>query len=262
MSAAMLAASLWLASSDASAQFQIDKQIFQDPPEEPKLVWNAAVGAVLNTGNTENVTLNGGTHFVTVQGRHGVAADGKVVWGKSRTDAQYQNSAFNINLFGRYDFYLTRMNALFMAAAYRHDEFAGLSHRSQGKAGYLRNLVKTKTQRFWFEVGYDLTYDILYRSTETDDIVHSARGFVGYTSGITDALDFRTGVETLVNVENARDVRVTWDNALTSQLVDQVSLELKVLLQFDNVPVVAEAGQPPREKLDTLTQLSLVYAFI
>ncbi len=270
---AAVIASAAAAVSTAQAQPTVASQWFaprltgDDAP--PPLVWNAAAGAVLNTGNTENLTVNGGSHFAMLRDKHGVGADAKVVWGASQLDDDraFEKTAFNINLFGRYDYYLTDNDALFVAAAYRHDEFAGLSHRLQGKTGYMRNFFKDESQRFWGEVGYDLTWDVLFQSANPDltensyDTVHAVRGFVGYDNHITESLAFLTGVEILLNVENAEDTRVNWDNTLTSQLVDQLSLELKFLLQFDNVPVLDDNGNP-RKEVDTITQLNLIYTFI
>ena len=65
----------------------------------------------------------------------------------------------NLNAKLRYDYYLTLMDALFVAIVLRWDEFAGLDLRVQGQLGYLRNFLRKDGHRFWGEVGYDLTVD-------------------------------------------------------------------------------------------------------
>jgi aspartate carbamoyltransferase catalytic subunit len=59
------------------------------------------------------------------------------------------DTARNLNSRARYDFFLTRMDALFLAAVHRWDTFAGLNARVQGQTGYLRNVFRKKGHRLW-----------------------------------------------------------------------------------------------------------------
>ncbi|MCA9580799.1 MAG: DUF481 domain-containing protein, partial [Myxococcales bacterium] len=153
--------------------------------------------------------------------------------------------------------------------------FAGLNHRLQGQVGYQRHFFREKEHRFWGELGYDLTVDEVYQQNDiTDptmmdqvigmtetllwvDPVHSVRLFVGYENKLNQAVTFMTGLEALLNVQDSDDTRINWKSTLISKLAGSLNVELGFLLVFDNQP-------PPmiNQKLDTVTTVNLVYAFL
>jgi len=130
---------------------------------------NASLGGQLNTGNTEAWQLTTGSAFALVRGRHGVSLTMDFSYGRANvaddTDAagepidELVDTIRNLRTKGRYDFFLTPMDAIFAASAYRWDTFAGLDARVQGQLGYMRNFFREKDHRFWGELGYDITYD-------------------------------------------------------------------------------------------------------
>lgn len=231
---------------------------------------NASLGGAFNTGNTEAWQLNTGSQFDLVRGRHGVGLSMTFAYGRAnvKDDAvdQLVDTVRNLKARARYDFFLTPMDALFLASAYRWDTFAGLDTRAQGQVGYMRNFFKEEKHRFWGELGYDLTYDnydpdplidmMSGALLPGDDIVHSGRLFLGYDNQINEAVTFLTGVEGLLNVEDTDDLRVAWDNALRSSIGSGFQLELKFSLALDTQPV------PGAEKVDTATIVNLIYTLI
>lgn len=246
-----------------------EKYADEAPPED-STTWTASAGGVLSTGNTQKLTLNGGTDLALVRGAHGFGFKANVVYGLSDVvrgdgDTFETKDAFNVNAKARYDFYFTDLDAIFGAVAYRHDRFAGLEHRVQGQLGYLRNVFREENHRLWGELGGDLTYDYQYQDdgmgniTNGEETVFSIRAFVGYDNHLSETLTFATGLEFLLPPADVENVRVTWDNTLTSKLWESLSLELKFLALFDNEPV---ESIPAKSKLDTLTTLSLVYALL
>ena len=90
-------------------------------------------------------------------------------------------------------------------------------------------------------------------------------------NAVAEDLTFRTGVEVLINLDpnvvqtevaedgtmiervGFEDVRFNWETNLRVNIVGNLLAELRFLMQFDNVPA---AGA---QKLDTITQLNLVY---
>jgi putative salt-induced outer membrane protein YdiY len=173
----------------------------------------------------------------------------------------------NLRTKGRYDFFLTPMDALFVASVYRWDTFAGLDARVQGQLGYMRNLYKATDHRFWAELGYDLTYDNydpdplpdpdnMGAFLDGDDVVHSARGFLGYDNKLNAVLTFATGLEGLLNVEDTKDLRLAWESALRSAIGGNFQLEVKFTLQLDTQPV------PGTKKVDTISTVNLIYTLI
>jgi putative salt-induced outer membrane protein YdiY len=143
----------------------------------------------------------------------------------------------------------------------RWDTFAGLNPRIQAQAGYLRTFVKEEGHRFWGEFGYDYTFDNFYlEDVEDEDVdpsrmIHSARVFLGYEARVNEMVGFLTGLELLVSVTDPEITRLNWETSLSTKLVENLSTELRFMLRYDNVPA------PEREKLDTLTQLTLAYSF-
>jgi putative salt-induced outer membrane protein YdiY len=247
---------------------QHTEEIASEQFQEDVTSLNASLGGSLNTGNTEAWQLNAGSAFNLVRGRHGLTLTMDFAYGRANVaedmNDQLVDTVRNLRTKGRYDFFLTPMDALFGASAYRWDTFAGLDARVQGQLGYMRNLFKQTDHRTWAELGYDLTYDNYDPDPlpdpenpglflDGDDIVHSVRGFLGYENKLNAVLTFATGVEGLLNVEDTDDLRVNWDSALRSAISGSFQLEAKFTLQLDTQPV------PGAEKTDTLTTLNLIY---
>lgn len=278
--APFFAAASWLLTATALAQpaavEQHTEHVVEEPFQEDVTTLNASLGGQLNTGNTEAWQLNTGSAFVLVRGRHGLALNMDFSYGRANVadDLDENGEAIdelvdtirNLRTKARYDFFITPMDALFLAGAYRWDTFAGLDARVQGQVGYMRNLFKETNHRFWGELGYDITYDnydpdpLLADPADPmsevlpgDEVVHSVRGFIGYDNQINATLTFLTGLEALENVEDTDDFRLNWDNALRSSISGSFQLEMKFSLQFDNQPV------PDKETLDTATTLTLIY---
>ena len=125
--------------------------------------FNASLGGSLNTGNTEAMLVNLGTAFALVRGHHGLGLSMDFAYGRANMPSDNVDAlidtARNLRSRGRYDLFLTELDALFVSGVYRWDTFAGLDARLSGQVGYLRNLVKQDEVRLWGELGYDLTYD-------------------------------------------------------------------------------------------------------
>lgn len=260
-----------------------------EPPPSP-FSWDIAAGGVLTTGNTQNLTFTAGSHFRFTELPHNLELEVAYVLGLSGANYGTTN-AHNLNARGRYDYYFDEMNAVFLAARFRQDEFAGLAPRIQGQVGYMRNFLRENDgkHRLWGEIGYDLTGDVFTyervvgpgtacdpaMGRPCDQLVHSARLYLGYTNEVNENLTFRTGLEVLVNlnpdvvattpagdeITGLEDVRVNWDAALNIKIVGNLQAELRFLMLFDNVPV-GIATDAPANKLDTTTTLNLVYTLL
>ncbi len=284
------------AHAQPEAPSQLTERVNQDQPEEDVTTWALSAGAVVNTGNTQSWMLNAGTNFRIVRGRHSVGAEWAFNYGRANLpnddrDA-YINTVRNSNARLRYDLYLTKLDALFLAGAHRWDTFAGLDTRLQIQGGYLRNFFKEENHRSWVELGYDMTYDnfdpeaIQDPDTATDaqcdpdlgapmnvadrpavcqakttQIVHAARVYLGYENALNENVRLLTGLEALLNMQQIEDLRLNFDAALRSTIADSLQVELKFKLLFDNVPALQGDGTS-REKLDTTTTVSLIYSLL
>ena len=264
--ASFLLPSLAWAQPEAAEQHAED--VAEEAPAEDVTKWEVSLGGVLQTGNTESYSVQGASLFEIIRGRHGFVAEAQGNYGAAVVDDttdEYEDTARNVRLRIRYDFFLTDLDAIFLAAVFRHDPFAGLDYRLSGQVGYARYVFREEKHRLWGELGYDLTYDNYDPDPLLDDmmmvldgtaVVHSARLFAGYENIKDENLQFRTGLEVLINVEEPADTRLTWDSSFRTKLAGRLQLELKFLLQFDNRPV------PGNESLDTTTQLNLLYNLI
>ncbi len=275
----LLTSSAWAQSSappiDHSKERPTDAAPEEPEEDDGRLEWNIVGGALLNTGNTQSFQVNAGTNLDFYRDFNQLYADFNVVYGiavldprgtdDDPTNDDFDRTAFNINSKLRYDRFFTEMDAAFLGVVARHDRFAGLDLRIQGQIGYLRNFFKEENHRFWGEAGYDITYDNFDPDPLTDPdgneldgdaIVQAIRLFLGYDNQINKMVAFGTGLEALFNVEDGEDVRLNSVSQLNSTIADNLQLELKFTLLFDNVPV---AGF---RRLDTTTQLNLIYRLL
>jgi putative salt-induced outer membrane protein YdiY len=265
------------------------------PPVEAQTLVNLAAGATLNGGNTEAYAANGGGRLSVIRHPHQLNVEllGTLGFARNATTTEVEQTSANVIGRARYDLFLSRMDALFLAVAPRRDTFAGLNIRLQNQAGYLRNLYfADEAHRLWTELGYDLTYDdfaeittttvetnpadvitalpdnlkpdrnetITRTTTVTDDpghdVVHSARLFVGYTNTLRAFAALNLGVETLLDVEDKENVRVNGTAEINSSLSERFKLGIQFRVLFDNVPVEGVA-----KKYDTITALQLIYTY-
>ena len=275
---------------------QLTERVTEEQPEEDETAWAVSAGALINRGNTRSWNLNAGTNLRIVRGRHGFGAEWAFNFGRADLPddgvSDHVDTVRNSNARLRYDFFLTPMDALFVALAHRWDTFAGLDTRLQAQAGYLRNLFKEENHRNWIEIGYDMTYDnfdpeaiqdpdlitdpacdpaagapmnVADRPRQCradgDQIVHAARLYLGYENALHENVRFSAGLEGLLNLEEPKDLRLNFDAALRSTIASSLQVELKFKLLFDNVPALNENGQS-LEKLDTITTISLIYTLI
>ena len=279
--------------AQAAEPAQLTERVAEEPPEEDTVAWALSAGALFNTGNTQSWNLNAGTNLRIVRGRHAFGLEWAFNYGRANLPDDmmddYTDTVRNSNSRVRYDYYLTAMDALFVALAHRWDTFAGLDTRLQVQAGYLRNFFKEDNHRSWVEIGFDYTYDNFDPEAIQDpdtagnmecdpmmgapanvadrpDIcqaeghqnVYAARVYLGYDNQLNEHVKVLAGIEALLNVQEPEDLRLNFDAALRSAIAGSLQLEIKFKLLFDNVPAL-DANGDPRAKVDTTTTLSLIY---
>ncbi len=258
-----------LAQPEAAAQHA---ETVAERPDEDLLEWNLLAGGVFNSGNTRSWSLNAGTHFGFVRGRHGLTLDWVLSYGRAalrdEDTGEFGDTtdvARNSNARIRYDFFLTDNDAIFAAVAHRWDTFAGLDTRLQAQIGYLRNFINEDNHRFWTEAGFDFTYDNFDPEDLVDadgnelrtDEVYSARLFLGYKNQLNEHVLFLTSLEGLLDLEHPADnLRLNYDAALQVTVVDSLQLGITFKLLYDQDPVQG------RENVDTITTLNLIYSLI
>lgn len=280
------------------AQDQLTERATLEAPDESTTALAVSGGFVGSTGNTQAWTLTLGASFRLVRGRHALSLDEAFSYGRADVDindeVDLEDTVRNSVFRARYDYFLTSRDAIYAAVVHRWDTFAGLDTRLQNQIGYLRNVFLAEdeegaqTQRLWFEVGYDLTWDNLHpdpnlvanpaaadpaaceSDTPPDDcflvaddtvIVHAARIFAGYDGKIGESSQLVLGLELLPALEGPAqgenyDLRINADAAFRTTIFENLKLELKFRLLHDTEPV------PGALATDTQTLVSLIYSVL
>lgn len=253
----------------APAQDALGRADVTAAPSDDELAWSVLAGFTHNAGNTQSWLATAGTRFRLVRDIHAVTSEG--VFNMGQAGDPLVDTARNINAKLRYELYMTRMDALFAAEIFRWDTFAGLDSRFQTQLGYQRHFIRAEKHRLWAEAGYDLTLDnynyervdqIAGMSPDPDtrlrtDAIHAARVMLGYNNELNESVLLLTEVEALFNVEVPEDVRINYTLGLRSTLAENLKAELNFTLRFDN-----DVPSNDIKKIDTLTQINLIYALL
>lgn len=238
-----------------------------------------SAGGLLSTGNARSVAATGALNFRLRRDRHQFTTvfAGNYGAAAQAIDQGYEPNVANLQGRARYDVFFAKRWSAFLMVTGRNDRFQGLDLRVNVDPGVAFHILTKKNHRLWTEAGYDFQYDVRrYDSIiEKDDmgvpvldmdgntiqtsdktaVVHAARLFVGYSNHINETVSFDTGLEYLQSVTEGKTFRMNWDNAITAQLVNNLSISGTFTLRYENNPL------PDVRKLDTITAMNLVYRF-
>jgi hypothetical protein len=195
---------------------------------------------------------------------------------------------------GRYDRFFTTNNSGYASAQAAADQIAGKTFFGGGQIGYSRQLVNTPRNVLVAELGYDYSYErYLQQAGKTIDpvSVHSARIFAGETLKLSATTGLTASVEALFNlntegkalnvdtgqpgVDAFKDTRINGKVSLSTNLHKQLSIAFGFTLRYDQnpAPLPLPAGLPAgdmyatnflpfADKVDTLTEATLIYTFL
>jgi hypothetical protein len=198
---------------------------------------------------------------------------------------------------GRYDRFFTVNNSGYASAQAAADKIAGKSFFGGAQIGYSRQLYKSDMHLVVAEIGYDFSYERYVQvpmRTHDPVTVHSARLFAGETLKLTEATGLTASVEALFNlntedkalnvstgmpgVDPFKDTRVNGKLGLTTTLYKRLSIAFGFTLKYDQnpAPLPVPSGSPPgtafsptmfptppfADKIDTLTEATLIYTFL
>jgi len=261
---------------DATALVAAPKDASNAPDDSKKLDGTTATlsaGGQLATGNSRQLagTVNGAYSTRFGQDAIGASVLGNYGQGAAPGD-QIVETAENLQLRFRYDRYLTDPLALFLIDTLRHDRFQGLDIRYNLDPGVKYLFLREETNGLWGELGYDFQADVrrdpdrvqldandvptpgapLLPKTATD---HSTRAFLGGKHAFNKEVTFTLGAEYLQSLVEATRYRFNFDALLAANVSGGFAVGVGFSARFDHDPL------PGKEKLDTATTLSLVYAF-
>ena len=225
-----------------------------------------SAGGLASAGNSRSIAATSAGKFRLRRGSDQFGAAIAANYGESAVNKGegLQTTVENFQGKIRYDRFLAGSFAVFGAASLRHDRFQGLDLRLNLDPGFGYYFIDEEKQQFWLEAGYDFQHDIRrdeaiadayadgYYLAKTNDR-HSLRGFVGYSSELSDTVKVATGLEYLQGLSPATNYRLNWDGSVNSSVGKGFSIATAVSVRYDHNPI------PGVENTDIVTSISLVY---
>lgn len=239
---------------------------------------DVATGGLFSTGNARSVAVTGTGNFRIRRGIHqgGAAVAGN--FGRAAVADDWENTVGNIQGLARYDVFFHKRWSAFLLATARHDPFQGLDFRLNVDPGVSFYALTKPKHRLWFELGYDLQFDlrderaIIEQDADGNPVLdgdgntiqiedeqllnHAVRLYAGYSNRLDDRITLDTGLEYLQSVIRAPRFRLNYNTALSTQIKERFSLAATFTLRYENEPL------PEVQKLDTVTAINLVYRFL
>ena len=232
---------------------------------------------VLTTGNSRLLAISGNGLFETRHDNNAIGAAVVGNYGQGATAGKdIQVSAENIQGRLRYDRYLIEQASLFLINTGRHDRFQGLTFRYNLDPGFKYIFVAHSSTSFWGEAGYDFQHDIrredgravldaagnptfdaagnpiLLDKTQTD---HSSRLFAGLKHAFNKEVTFASGIEYLQSFVDSTRYRLNFDALIAANIGAGFAFGFGFSARYDHAPL------PGKEKLDTSSTVSLIFAF-
>jgi putative salt-induced outer membrane protein len=228
-----------------------------------------SAGGLIASGNARQLALTGAGKARLRRGRSQLSGAAAVNYAESAADrdAPLEATVENLQARVRYDYFFAEHWAAFLGLSARRDRFQGLDLRLNVDPGVAYYLIDEEKRQLWFELGYDLQYDVRRDENveaaraagepiEKTEVRHSGRLFAGYDNQLNERVSFSTGLEYLQSVEELEIWRLNWDGSIKSHLAGSFSSAVVVSLKYDNNPL------RDVEELDLVTSFNLVYSLL
>lgn len=225
-----------------------------------------SAGGLIASGNSRQLALTAAGKLRLRREAHQFGAAAAANFARAaapdQPDQGMQTSVENLQGHVRYDYFFAKHWSAFLAVSGRRDRFQGLDLRLNVDPGVAYYFIEEKKNQLWVEGGYDLQYDIRRdgalagTNLSKTDTRHSGRAFAGWENKVNERVSFSTGVEYIQSVQTAREWRLDWDAALSSNIAGNFSSAVTFSLGYDNAPL------PGVQKTDMLTSFNLVYALM
>lgn len=274
----------------------------EEPKEKKyEITWLLKGGAVLTTGNARTFTLSAGSVFDVKRGRHKLSAEGGVAYVRSGVlialdddasgdidetelsrDGQITSASWILK--GRYDFFILKKLSAYAGVSVGGDRPAGKTIFGGGQLGVSYTFYKDDNHELVGELGYDLSYEDYVDDTVDANLIHSLRAFVGYKLKVAENTAIYANVEGLFNLNKEsvptadgsneagafEDTRIIGKAGISTKLWKIVAFSFGFTAKYDNTPAplapfaipFAAGFVPLAEKLDTITEASLVFTLL
>lgn len=233
------------------------EEVFEDPLRSPddldtnESALSAEIGGNVVTGNTANTTIYARLDAAhrwdwnrvsldvdTEIGRSIPDADGDGTLNEDERAGGYQKTAQEMAVDGRYDRLLTERDAIYGLGGWLHAPFSGYQVRTHGQLGFSRGLFDAGGHELRSELGFDVAHERFVEGVDPiQDMLYAARGFVGWTGVLADNVQVTETIESFVNVENPRDVRLISEAALSMSPNELFSVKASFRVEHDTEPV-------------------------
>ena len=254
-------------------------------------------GLLITGGNSQSKNFSFGVNAFRKEGNNKLALEGGLAYGTSNSflvdgtgqiSREQVVSTNNWTSKGRYDRFITDNNVAYVSGQAAGDKIAGKTFYGGGQAGYSRQLWDNRWNIVVAELGYDFSYE-RYVTSGDPVAIHSARVLVGETLSITKQTGVTASIEALFNlnketkaidvntgtpgVDPFKDTRVNGKVGLSTNLHKQLSFGFSFAIKYDQNPAPRPmpSGAPAgakfspdltyADKVDTLTEASLIYTF-
>ncbi|MFQ5690573.1 MAG: DUF481 domain-containing protein [Gemmatimonadota bacterium] len=186
-----------------------------------------------------------------------------------------ETTAESYYLRSRYDQEIGRLFFWYVGGAWDRNTFAGFDSRVSAVLGAGNRWRDGERMRFRTGYGLTATYqkDVI-ANPETRNTFAGARLSADFFRKLTESTDLTSVLRLDENLDNTRDLRADWTNALVVSMSGALALKTSLQLLWDNdpsladVPLVTAAGMPtgqtvrvPLDRLDTFLTIAVVAKF-
>jgi putative salt-induced outer membrane protein YdiY len=153
-------------------------------------------------------------------------------------DAGFERTSQHFDFDARYDRYLSRLTSSYALAGWMNDPFTGYLQRIHAQTGLSQFVVAMDEHEVVGETGFDVARERYVPEVELDeDLVYSARGFLGWTAQVSESFEVDQSVESFLNVEDRSDMRIIGEVALSMKATNLLSVRTSYLVEHATMPI-------------------------
>ncbi len=153
-------------------------------------------------------------------------------------DAGFERTSQHFEADARYDRFIGRLSSVYTLAGWMNDPFSGYLQRVHGQSGVSQFLVEAEGHEVVGETGFDVAHERYVDDVyPRQDMVYSARGYMGWTATVSDAFQVNNSVESFLNVEDTDDLRIKGEVALSMRATDILSVKTSYHVEHATLPI-------------------------